>query len=250
MAFWFIMVAMVISIFLTQGVYAIFIMEVELNPPGTDSGNEWVELYFSEESDVDGFYLENGDGGTYNLSGTLEGYVVIEFDSQWLDNSEEIVYLKNGDIVIEKTIELKDNDDDGNSWNYCDGEWIFIESSEGEENLCDDGDNYEYDRNDNGNDDGDENSNSLDDDSDANLNGNDDNNLVNVSGGREIEKLSEVRAGEGKKIVLNSPVEKVEENRGESKSFISDKEKLRRWVIYSFLLFTIILIILLALRRL
>src|SRR3989344_3390746 len=61
LAFLFIMI-------LTGEVSAIRLNEIEANPEGTDSGNEWVELYSQDSVNLEGYFLENGDGGIYNLS--------------------------------------------------------------------------------------------------------------------------------------------------------------------------------------
>lgn len=217
-------------------VYAIEINEFESNPEGSDSGNEWVELYSEEEFELDGFYLENNDEGVYNLSGSFSGYLVIEFGSQWLDNTDEKVYFKNeNDEIIDETPNFDDGDNDGNSWNKCDGEWLFINSSKGEENLCDE----EQD------DDNDDDSDDDDSDDDGSSN------LADNSNSQEFNVIANVNTNKKEKIVLNAPIKKSEdENKKESNVFSSKQEKLRLGVIYSFLIFSVVLIILLAWKRL
>lgn len=131
-AFSFIMVLMAISI---SSASAISITEVELNPAGPDSGNEWVELYSLEEVSLSGYYLENADGQIHNLTGTFTGYFIIRFESQWLDNSNETVFLKDSNAVLSSTPVLGDSKNDALAWNDC-GEWVMVEATMSAENLC------------------------------------------------------------------------------------------------------------------
>ncbi len=63
-------------IFLCFSVSAVKISEVELNPEGSDSGQEWVEIYLNEETNLSEYSLINNDGGIINLSGNHSGYYV------------------------------------------------------------------------------------------------------------------------------------------------------------------------------
>jgi hypothetical protein len=114
---------------------ALRINEVELNPPGTDKGNEWVELYSDSPMSLDGFRLINHDNKEINLSGNLSGYGVISFKSQWLDNSNESIKLIQDDNIIDQTPVLKDSSNDNKTWQFC-SEWEFKESTKGTENNC------------------------------------------------------------------------------------------------------------------
>lgn len=243
--YWFIMIVMATNLLFGLAlVSAIEITEFESNPFEGDSGNEWIELYSEEEFELDDYYLENADGNIYELEGTFSGYFVVQFESQWLDNVDERVYLKyeEDNATIDSTPLFDDGDNDNNSWNKCNDEWIFIESSKGEENLC-----------------GDEDQNNNDDsnnDSDGNDSNDDDSNLINNSeNNQEIDTISTVQTNQREKIVLNAPIQsggvnEIENEDNAGDIFISKQERLRMWVIYSFLIFAVLLIILLALRRL
>ncbi|RZD30607.1 hypothetical protein CXT76_02120 [Candidatus Parvarchaeota archaeon] len=98
-------------------VFSLSITEVELNPPGSDSGNEWVELYSEEEVNLENYFLENNDQDIINLTGSFRGYYIINFEKQWLDNSDERIFLKSGEITIDTSI-LKDSQDNGKTWNF------------------------------------------------------------------------------------------------------------------------------------
>jgi len=69
----------------------LIISEVELNPLGTDSGNEWIELFSKSEIDLEEYKLINNDGDEFSLNqiGGFSGYLIIELSKQWLDNEDE-----------------------------------------------------------------------------------------------------------------------------------------------------------------
>ena len=71
---------MVISLILPL-VSAIKINEVELNPEGSDSGSEWVEIYSEETINLESYTLTNNDGGIYELSGDYSDYFIIELNN-------------------------------------------------------------------------------------------------------------------------------------------------------------------------
>ncbi len=120
-----------------QPAASIVINEVELNPEGQDSGNEWVELYNPTEQTVDigGWTIRPTSGmvSTYTIpQGTTmgpEGRLVITFPQQFLDNSDESVVLyDNQGNEVDRTLLLVDTDSDNYTWQrQQDGsdEWIF-----------------------------------------------------------------------------------------------------------------------------
>jgi hypothetical protein len=214
------------------------INEVEQNPEGSDSGNEWVEIYSSESVNLEDYFLENGDGDVYNLTGILDGFLVIEFKSQWLDNKNETVYLKKDGGIVDEIKDIDDSENNGRSWQNCDGSWDFLDNTRGEENSCEAMNNNpsqtsnKLENKGNGEDENPELDHNLDDMSDN------DNPVV--------RNLEGSQASKNQKIVLNSPSLESEED----KKHTSKNEKVRRGVIYSFVLFCVVLIILLALRKL
>jgi len=116
----------------------IIISEVELNPPGSDAGNEWIELYSKEEINLTNWSIVNNDNQTIFLNQTFQEFLIISLEKQWLDNSDEKVFLidNNKTIVYETTI-LEDSKNNEMTLNNCDDEWIFIDSTKGSENNCD-----------------------------------------------------------------------------------------------------------------
>lgn len=128
----------ILSILLISFAVAIDIRinEMELNPKGSDAGNEWVELFSDDEIDLEGYQLLNGDGDFVNLSGKGKGFIVVEFNSQFLDNRNENLTLLFNNFAIDATPSLTDSENNEQTWNFCDGEWLFLDSSKGKENNC------------------------------------------------------------------------------------------------------------------
>jgi len=119
-----------------SSVMAIRINEVELNPAGDDSGNEWVELYSEGEIDLQDWKLINGDDGVFYLDGSFKGFYIVEFPSQWLDNKDEKVILKDSENkTIDKTDLFADSSNNDKTWQFCET-WIFEISTEDDENNC------------------------------------------------------------------------------------------------------------------
>jgi hypothetical protein len=113
------------------------INEIELNPSGGDSGNEWIELYSDSEINLTGYSLRNADEDILELNISFNGYYVYTFDSGWLDNNDENVSLLdlNGTIVDNSPM-FEDSGDDSKSWQYCSWNWTFRESNSGSANNC------------------------------------------------------------------------------------------------------------------
>jgi len=129
---------LLILIFLIPIVSAnIIVNEVELNPPGSDKGNEWIELYSKKEIDLTNWSIVNNDNQSITLNQTFQGYLIISLEKQWLDNSDERVFLiDNNQTLIYETPILKDSKNNNQTYSNCDDEWIFVDSTEGLENNC------------------------------------------------------------------------------------------------------------------
>ncbi len=233
------MIVTAISLPLTSGLR---INEIEPNPAGEDKGNEWVELYSESEINLQGYTFVNNKGKMFNLSGTFLGYHVITFPALWLVNTNESVTLKNGNEVIDQTSLLKDDKNDGRAWSFC-NEWKFIESSKGEENNCDGG-----------------NSNQTGNQQNTGSNQNTGNNNQNQAVENETieaplneenvvpladNKNTENGVRKKEKIVLG----RTNVDNQEKKDFISSAGRVQLLIIYAFAGFCVLLIILLALRK-
>lgn len=122
----------------TSSASALIISEVELNPEGNDRDNEWIEFYNEGEINLEGYEIVNNDGGRLNLSGSYNGYFVLQISGQWLDNSDEKIILVKDNETLDETDLLEDSGNGNNNmtWQFCDSGWVLKESSRGEENNC------------------------------------------------------------------------------------------------------------------
>ncbi len=236
------MVISFLIIFITflQFSSAISITEAELNPAGDDAGNEWAELYSSSEFNLSGTYLQNHDGGIYNLSISFSGYYLVIFPKQFLDNSNESVFLKNGSVILAQTSILKDDKNNDLTWQLCSGEWIFKNSTKGGANSCDSSSNYsENSSNSSSSQDTSTSNNSSSNSSASNQN----TNITKASSSQESPRQpQQAQSEDNGKIILNSKTEET--------SFRSKDEKIRLAMIYAFAFLCVIIIILLSLRKL
>ncbi len=130
------LVISILIIFLLFDVSALRINEVELNPMGDDSGNEWVEFYNEEEISLEGYKIINNDGNEIDLGGNFSGYFVYTFTKQWLDNSDEGIFLYKNSELIDKTDLLGDSKNNDLTYQLCDSSWISLNSTKGKENDC------------------------------------------------------------------------------------------------------------------
>lgn len=239
-AFFFIMILMVISLS-----SAIIITEVELNPEGSDSGNEWIEIYSSEDFNLNGTYLKNNDGDKYNLTGIFRGYLVIQFESQWLDNSNESVYLFDLGGLIDETDIFQDSDNDNFAWSICRGNWEFTSSTKGAENNCTIEQNNQSGQN------------STQENLSENNTGNRENpsteepeektiNEENQNTKTEFQTIQQIQDKNNEKIILNPP-KKQDAN---SSKYITKQENFRLFVSYAFSLLCVMIIIFISFRKL
>ncbi len=116
-------------------VSSIQISEFELNPAGTDTGNEWIEFYCGEKTDLKNYEIINNDGNKINLSGNCEGYFIYVFEKQWLDNTDEKIILRENGKLIDETKIADDSKNDDSTWQFCD-EWVFKKETKNQKN-CD-----------------------------------------------------------------------------------------------------------------
>src|SRR5215210_1322462 len=121
----------------------ILINEVELNPAGTDTGTEKVELYNPSNTgiDVSGWTISSAAGRTatvvINERTTIppNGYLIVGRDSQqqWLDNTGEGIDIRNDlGILIDSVGPFSDQDNDESTWQRSpDGQdsWVFSTSN-------------------------------------------------------------------------------------------------------------------------
>jgi len=142
------MIASLFSVIYSVQAYAttnnqILINEVELNPAGTDTGTEKVELYNPSNTgiDISGWTISSTAGRTATVviyEGTTippKDYLIVGRDSQqqWLDNTAEGIDLRNDlGILIDSVGPFSDQDNDESTWQRSpDGQdnWAFSTSN-------------------------------------------------------------------------------------------------------------------------
>ena len=135
---------MILIIINLSSINALIISEVESDPQGTDSKNEWVELYSQEEINGEYILVNNDAGGVYDNEDSnqikvhfnFQGYYVYIFGTQWLDNSDEKVYLYDSTgNLIDSTNLFDDGGNNNYTWQKCEDTWIFEEETRGFENC-------------------------------------------------------------------------------------------------------------------
>jgi hypothetical protein len=132
------------------------INEIELNPTGSDEGNEWIELYNPTQADIN---INNFEIGTSSKSATIKlppdaiigagKTYVVEVNQQMLPNTVESLILTDATgNIIDMTPSLVDRSDDERTWQRVpDGnnEWQFVEDTRGNLNAPDSGRSTTYD---------------------------------------------------------------------------------------------------------
>ena len=127
----------------------IVINEVESNPPGPDSGNEWVEIYnpLNRDVELNGWTITNGKGGGRHMplpDMTLsagERYVhffptrtLVNGDSMTLPRGDSVLLWDHEGALVDSTPWLVDTYDDDRTWQReYDGadRWVFESSKQG-----------------------------------------------------------------------------------------------------------------------
>ncbi len=125
---------------------ALVINEVELNPEGTDSGNEWVELFNNtdEEVNLEGYKLvpDSGEHKTKTLGNIVlapNERIVIYFEGQKLTNKgsdgkgERVTLLNADGDVVDRTSKMKDEDNSDWTWQRtmdASTDWVYMKNSE------------------------------------------------------------------------------------------------------------------------
>jgi hypothetical protein len=87
-----------LSSFFINLVSGVRINEVEPNPSGADSDNEWIELYSDTEINLTNWTLRDLDDNIIELNQTFSGYLIINLEGTWLRNTNESVFLYNGSV--------------------------------------------------------------------------------------------------------------------------------------------------------
>ncbi len=239
-----ILTAFLLTIILTDNAFALRLNEIESNPEGEDSGFEWVELYSAESVNLDGYVLDHdGRGGAVNLSGSFSGYFVFTFQNQWLRNTNETVYLKLNGNVIDTAGPFSDNKKE-KTYVFCSGAWAFDLDTMNAENDCSGGtsantNNNQNQQNSNSN----NNQNNVEEQNETQSEDENtivsENNIVNPT-----NLVRDIQDQKPKKIVLNT------RDPQDPKYEVTRTYKTRIGVIYFFIGFSVLLVVLIALRKL
>ena len=118
-------------------VSGIMINEVELNP--NDECNdckEWLELYSQEPVNLINWIIIDKDNNKFYFNASFSGYYVLENISISLNNANEQLFLYNLTEIISQTPIISDSQNNDKTWQYCRGNWSFINSTKRQENLC------------------------------------------------------------------------------------------------------------------
>ncbi|MEM3754917.1 MAG: lamin tail domain-containing protein, partial [Candidatus Bathyarchaeia archaeon] len=101
----------------------VIINEVELNPPGADYGNEWLELYNPTSSSIDltGWKIYASGGRVYKIPDYTiiapNSYIIISFKGIFLNNANEYVILKDSrGVTVDQTPTLSDITNNEYTW--------------------------------------------------------------------------------------------------------------------------------------
>ncbi|MDH3610132.1 MAG: hypothetical protein OEM79_00060 [Nitrosopumilus sp.] len=106
-------------------VYAedIVIIEVEPNPEGSDSGNEWARLFNSENESVtlSGWIINSthADIKSFKLSGNIGPCTdkLIKFPGEFIDNeNESLILYDNTGTIVDSTSKINDGLDNSVTW--------------------------------------------------------------------------------------------------------------------------------------
>lgn len=128
---------------------AVFINEFELNPQGSDPGNQWIELYNSGAPvNITGWKINdsNDDVTVIDNEATINnsGFFVLggPFYNFTLNNGNETLRLLDiNNIIQDSTINVSDNANDNRTWQRVpDGNltnWIFQNRTKGFSNTAD-----------------------------------------------------------------------------------------------------------------
>ena len=123
-----VVLSVVMIIGLTQYAYAdLIIWQVEANPKGTDSGNEWLTVLNTGSQETLSDYLVKSTHGRIatksipNITLNNCEYYKVTFSKQAIDNRDELMKLINGGKTIYETPVLKDIKNSDSFWTNPDG---------------------------------------------------------------------------------------------------------------------------------
>jgi hypothetical protein len=118
---------------------SIIINEVELNPLGDDNANEWMELYSDSPVELNNYALSSSNGRNMSFNASFLEYYTIWTNRNLLTNEKIFLSLKdNAGNILFSTINLSDSQNNNKTWQYCNGDWRFLEETKNYSNTCED----------------------------------------------------------------------------------------------------------------
>ncbi|MEK6885778.1 MAG: hypothetical protein AABX17_02325 [Nanoarchaeota archaeon] len=113
------------------------INEVELNVYGSDTGNEWLELYSDAEINMTDWSITNIDGDFILFNITFLGYYVFNITHTIMtDTSNNLSLRNNSGSLIFSTGTITDSSNDDRTWQYCSSNWTFKNNTREVSNNC------------------------------------------------------------------------------------------------------------------
>src|SRR3989344_6126875 len=94
---------------------AVYINEIELNPAGSDVGNEWVEIFNSEGTstpvNLTGWYLKDKDDNTFAFPDEtfINYFYVLDNLDAFVNTNETITLYDINDTLIDSAVNVTDN---------------------------------------------------------------------------------------------------------------------------------------------
>lgn len=286
MVFWFFMIAMVISF--SEFSSGLIINEIMYAPDFNERYNEWIEVYNDEDVEIDfsnvtlcektleegyvgrngevhkedGFILESGgyalitDGGSgtevygnYNVDDdAIALHVSVASLCGGLSNTGKTIKLERGSEIFDQ-VAYSDDAEKGYSLALIEGE--FVQSSEIHGSPGRENDDSPSQNTDGGSDDN--NGNGADDDPDEdNFDGQtgEDEGFLTLSQSDDDKPLENLNYQKREKIILNNPAVRDPGEKENPGRYVSVEEKVRLGVVFSFFVLLVLLVILLAFRKL
>ncbi|HLD97715.1 MAG TPA: lamin tail domain-containing protein [Candidatus Nanoarchaeia archaeon] len=128
-------ISFILSLSLISAV--VFINEAEVNPFGSDNGNEWIELYNNGNAvNITGWYINDIEGNNYTISGVIieeDGFYVLDSLSG-LVNNQSLSLFRDNNLLHDSTGNFLDSDNDDLTFSRNpdgSGDFVFQNSTKG-----------------------------------------------------------------------------------------------------------------------
>ncbi len=184
------------------------------------------------------------DDNTFELDGiSFTGYYILVKPFS-LNNDDEKIYLYDEDSLIDETDTLNDGDNDNKSWQFCNNEWIFIDSTKEKKNNCGESEEEAVEEDEEGNEE--EESEEKPAEELTTQTEEPEEKPVEKPEEKPVEKPAEKKKEEPKTIQLNNPKNIKSYTVREYKS---KTQYIKEYAIYGFALFCVFVIIYLLIKR-